>query len=105
MESGRKNFIRVDEDFICGNCGEQVFGSGYTNHCPRCLFSKHVDERISGDRKSGCGGLMRPVSLDQKHGKFVIVHKCEKCGKTARNTVSDSDNSDAVVEISRNAKL
>ncbi|HCR42265.1 TPA: hypothetical protein DIV45_02815, partial [Patescibacteria group bacterium] len=39
----RKNFIRTKEDFTCENCGHRVKGSGYTNHCPKCLYSQHVD--------------------------------------------------------------
>lgn len=39
-----KNFTRVIEDFICENCGTEVKGNGYTNHCPKCLWSKHVDK-------------------------------------------------------------
>ena len=37
-------FIRKTEDFICENCGAVVVGNGYTNHCPACLYSKHVEE-------------------------------------------------------------
>ena len=51
-------FIRKTEDFICEHCGREVRGNGYTNHCPYCLWSKHVDIN-PGDRAAGCGGLKR----------------------------------------------
>ena len=40
-----KRFTKIDEEFICENCGEKVEKLGYTcrNHCPHCLYSKHVD--------------------------------------------------------------
>ena len=40
-----KKFTKIDEEFICENCGAKVEKLGYTcrNHCPHCLYSKHVD--------------------------------------------------------------
>src|SRR3989338_8156335 len=38
-----RRFQRTKEDFTCERCGFFVRGSGYTNHCPQCLWSKHVD--------------------------------------------------------------
>ena len=74
-----KNFKKVKENFICENCGEKVEGDGYTDHCPKCLWGKHVDEEIPGDRKSDCGGPMRPVECIYKSGEFKIHYKCSKC--------------------------
>jgi Zn finger protein HypA/HybF involved in hydrogenase expression len=48
-------FKRTIEDFTCEHCGEQVTGNGFTNHCPQCLWSKHVDID-PGDRLALCGG-------------------------------------------------
>ena len=44
-------FTKIDEEFICENCGKKVKKLGYTcrNHCPYCLHSKHVDVN-PGDR-------------------------------------------------------
>ena len=56
-------FIRKIENFTCNNCGTFVVGDGYTNHCPNCLFSKHVDTS-PGDRKSSCKGLMEPIGIE-----------------------------------------
>lgn len=50
-----KKFQRQIEDFVCEKCGKEVKGDGYTDHCPRCLRSKHVDVN-PGDRRSKCNG-------------------------------------------------
>lgn len=81
-----KRFRKNDGGFVCLYCGRTVPPLGYTsrNHCPFCLFSLHVDIQ-PGDRANPCRGLLRPVKTepDPKKG-FVIVHRCEKCGKTVR---------------------
>lgn len=101
MTGARKNFIRVAEDFVCEHCGQTVKGKGYTNHCPRCLYSKHVDEQIPGDRQSDCGGLMAPVGLDQRRGRYVIIHRCVRCGKEMRNVAAEEDDSAVLAELAR----
>ncbi|HYC79501.1 MAG TPA: RNHCP domain-containing protein, partial [Candidatus Binatia bacterium] len=55
-----KLFQRTPENFVCENCGTKVSGNGYTNHCPNCLYSKHVDNN-PGDRLNKCHGLMEPI--------------------------------------------
>jgi hypothetical protein len=88
-------FIPREEAFICTHCDFFVepLGKGtYRNHCPKCLWSKHVDAEGPGDRASTCGGLMEPMSLDQDGKKgFVIVHKCTKCGQISRNKAAPDD--------------
>lgn len=95
-----KQFTRTREDFICEHCGAKVHGNGYTNHCPHCLYSKHVDIN-PGDRSADCGGLMEPVGLELKDGKYILVHRCVKCGFVRRNKVVDTDDFTAVLELSR----
>ncbi len=95
-----KKFNRQIENFTCEHCGAKISGNGYTNHCPHCLYSKHVDIN-PGDRAADCGGLMEPVDIEQKGGKFVIVHRCQKCGFIRRNKVQENDDFDAVLRISR----
>ncbi len=95
-----KNFSKTTEDFVCEHCGEKVKGNGYTNHCPRCLYSKHVDVN-PGDRAADCGGLMEPIDLEQKNGGYVIVHRCCKCGFVRKNKVADSDDFSAVLDLAR----
>jgi DNA-directed RNA polymerase subunit RPC12/RpoP len=95
----KTNFIKVKEDFICLNCGKKVKGSGYTNHCPKCLYSLHVDKEVPGDRKSDCLGLMKPIGVDKKGDKFIIIHECVKCGKKMKNKVSVDDDFEMVVGL------
>jgi hypothetical protein len=69
--------------FICQKCGRAVLplsNGSYRNHCPFCLFSKHVDD-TPGDRREHCGGLMEPVGVRYRSGKgYQIIHRCLKCG-------------------------
>ena len=95
-----RQFQRKKEDFICEHCGQEVKGNGYTNHCPNCLYSKHVDIN-PGDRAEDCGGLMTPVELEQKDGKYIIVHKCQKCGFIRRNKVCEEDNFEEVLKLAK----
>ena len=97
-----KKFNMIDENFICENCGKNVSKLGYTarDHCPYCLYSKHVDIN-PGDRACECGGLMKPIEIQQKNGNFVILHKCEKCGFERKNKVQENDDLNKIIEISK----
>jgi hypothetical protein len=95
-----KLFQRRKEDFVCMHCGARVHGSGYTNHCPKCLWSRHVDIN-PGDRAATCGGVMRPVALEGSSPEYVILHRCMKCGFEKRNMVQKEDDVDAVLAVAR----
>ncbi|HZS43267.1 MAG TPA: RNHCP domain-containing protein [Candidatus Paceibacterota bacterium] len=95
-------FQKNKEDFICEKCGHEVKGTGYTNHCPKCLWSKHVDIN-PGDRLSECGGMMEPVRVEGRTGSYDFVHRCLRCGYEKRNKVSPEDDFQKVIEISRKA--
>ena len=97
MES--KKFTRTIEDFVCGNCGKEVTGNGYTNHCPACLWSKHVDKN-PGDRLETCGGLMKPKEVAKEGKDFIILHVCVKCGFERRKKVVPEDNFQTVIQLS-----
>jgi DNA-directed RNA polymerase subunit RPC12/RpoP len=77
--------------FTCANCGKTVLpldNGSYRNHCPFCLYSKHVDI-LPGDRRENCGGLMEPVNLRYKPGKgWQILHRCVRCGAERVNKVA-----------------
>ncbi len=97
-------FTRNKEDFVCKHCDLKVAGIGYTNHCPRCLWSKHVDID-PGDRAATCLGMMEPISVEGSTGEgYKIRHKCVKCGFEKRNSVSDTDSPDAVVALAQSRK-
>ena len=85
-----KLFQRRKENFICGNCGFKVTGTGYTNHCPKCLYSKHVDIK-PGDRLEICQGLMKPIGIELDHGEYVILHKCLNCKIIRKNKTNPAD--------------
>ena len=95
-----KKFQKKTEDFTCEKCKEKNIGTGYTNHCKKCLWSKHVDVN-PGDRAEKCCGMMEPREIDFKNGEYVIIHKCSKCGFERRNVLGKGDNFVAAVEIAR----
>ena len=94
-----KLFQRRKENFVCVVCGAEVVGRGYTNHCPKCLWSRHVDVN-PGDRASECGGLMAPVGLEIKGGRKIILHRCEACGFERKNETAEGDDSEALIRLS-----
>lgn len=98
MNNIGKQFTRTVEDFVCAKCGREVKGSGYTNHCPNCLWSKHVDVN-PGDRADDCGGMMKPVSYQKIGGKEKILHQCQVCGFERINKVEKEDNIEAILKI------
>ena len=77
--------------FVCAHCGKNVVAltnGSYRNHCPFCLYSLHVDERM-GDRQNECRGLMKPAALQYSSKKgYQIVHVCCKCDATRVNRVA-----------------
>lgn len=95
--------------FKCINCGKAIdskaLGTSHRNHCPFCLYSKHLDN-IPGDRASHCGGSMAPIGLtfkDEKNsdrvGELMLVHQCQKCGVLGKNRLAGDDREDSVVGI------
>jgi len=94
-----KKFTRNIENFTCENCGHFVLGNGYTNHCPNCLYSKHVDIN-PGDRLCKCCGLMQPIDVLQSRHGYVITHKCLKCGFIRNNKSSSVDNLNVMLSLS-----
>jgi rubrerythrin len=95
-----KKFQRTKEDFDCEQCGAEVMGNGYTDHCPVCLFGKHVDI-FPGDRLEECQGLMEPVAILQKKGKEFLEYQCQKCGYTIVNKVAAEDSREALLETAK----
>lgn len=91
---------KVVEDFVCEVCGEKVKGDGTTDHCPKCLWGKHVDEETPGGRASGCRGLMRPIRSEYKNGQFRIYYKCERCNHSFWVREGEGDNREMLVELS-----
>jgi len=96
-----KVFSKNDNNFRCVNCGNMVEKLGYTSrdHCNNCLCSLHVDIN-PGDRANTCCGLLKPIGIDISSQKgYVIVYKCEKCGKTHRNKAATDDNIETIFSV------
>lgn len=93
-----KKFQRHIEDFTCAHCGTAVKGDGYTNHCPECLWSQHVDVN-PGDRSASCRGLMEPVGFTVKHGNYILTHRCTTCGIEKKNKTSKNDSFAAILNL------
>jgi DNA-directed RNA polymerase subunit RPC12/RpoP len=86
---------KKDKFFICENCEKKVNinapGTDHRNHCPYCLYSRHVDKSV-GDRESLCLGLMMPIGkFLRDNGEEVLIHKCLDCGKFSNNRVAGDD--------------
>lgn len=98
----KKKFTMIDEDFICDNCHQKVEKLGYTarDHCPYCLYSKHVDIN-PGDRANNCHGPLKPIGADKFKDTYKIVYECQKCGEMHRNIMASDDSFDALLEIMR----
>lgn len=101
--------------FKCAYCHRWVdcsryIGTHFRNHCPYCLYSKHVDEKKPGDRKSFCHGLMKPIGLTFKkegfdkygkprQGELMVVHQCQDCGEISINRLAADDSPQVVLKI------
>jgi DNA-directed RNA polymerase subunit RPC12/RpoP len=93
-----------NEGFTCENCGykNSAHPSSERNHCTECLFSKHVDLNLPGDRESCCMQLMKPVSIDYSGKKgYLILHECLKCKKRILNKTAEDDNWDLIIKLSQ----
>lgn len=97
-------FIPREEPFVCTHCGTAVepLGKGtYRDHCPRCLWSMHVDLHGPGDRLNPCKGMLCPTGIDRNAKKgFVIVYECQACGEKQRNKAAPDDRLDQQLRLS-----
>lgn len=92
-----------DENFICENCNRSVRKLKYTarDHCPYCLYSKHVDIN-PGDRLNTCKGMLKPVKIEKFKNTYKIIYKCEKCKSLHKNIMANDDDMDLIIELSKN---
>lgn len=92
------------EEFRCRHCRVMVglvpSGGRHRNHCPFCLHSRHVDERMPGDRLSPCGGTMAPIGhFVRPNGEYGLVHHCLACGVRRHNRIAADDDFDLVLTL------
>lgn len=105
----------MEKGFKCEHCGSFVpvnrfMGTAHRNQCPACLWSKHVDLRVAGDRKSACLGLMEPIGLTFKkteldkygkprQGELMMIHCCLECDKPVINRIAGDDDPKAILAV------
>jgi hypothetical protein len=92
------------ESFKCGHCrafiGPTIAGGRHRNHCPLCLYSRHVDRGRPGDRACDCRSLMEPVGLTtRRNGEQVLVHRCLGCEAERVCRVAADDNPLAIMRL------
>jgi DNA-directed RNA polymerase subunit RPC12/RpoP len=85
------------ESFKCVHCrafiGPTISGGKHRNHCPLCLYSRHVDGGRPGDRASDCGAKMAPIArFTRPNGEPMVVHRCLGCGFERNNRLAADDN-------------
>lgn len=97
-----KKFTMKDESFLCENCKKFVNKLNYTarDHCPYCLYSKHVDIN-PGDRLNTCHGLLKPIDIEKYKNTYKIIYECTKCHKSHKNIMAKDDNMDMIIELSK----
>lgn len=97
-----KVFNMIDENFICENCGHEVKKAMYTarDHCPYCLYSKHLDIN-PGDRLNTCRGLLKPIAIEKFKDSYKIVYKCTKCGMIHKNIMANDDDMNLIIELTK----
>ena len=96
-----KRFNMIDESFTCENCGREVSKLEYSarDHCPFCLYSKHVDIN-PGDRANQCKGLLVPIEIEKFKTSYKIIYKCERCGSIHKNIAAIDDDINKLIELS-----
>ena len=95
-----KKFLEKDDEFICENCHKKVEKLKYSSrdHCPYCLYSKHVDIN-PGDRLNNCQGLLEPIDIEKFKNSFKIIYKCQKCNKYHKNVIAKDDDINEIIHL------
>ena len=102
-------------DFRCLHCQGYVSsdpllaGVRNRNHCPYCLWSRHLDWQQAGDRLSVCRAAMKPIGLSLKRsrnryageqaGELMLIHCCQDCGKIALNRIAADDDAGSLLKV------
>ncbi len=105
----RTEWYQVLIGFTCQHCDapvssdEGLSGVKNRNHCPYCLWSKHVDLYHAGDRLNACKAPMRPIGLTFKQernkygsglGELQVIHQCSACDAFSINRIAADDDSE-----------
>ncbi|WP_406055578.1 RNHCP domain-containing protein [Kribbella sp. NBC_00889] len=97
LRSERVFGLAFARSFSCEHCGVEVSldapGTTHRNHCPSCLWSRHLDRNVPGDRKADCSGGMEPIAVTVRgEGRWVLIHRCTNCGRLRLNKTAGDDN-------------
>jgi len=111
----KDHLIDINSDFTCQHCHSYVSAAAWLsgvqnrNHCPYCLWSRHLDLFESGDRLAACKAPMRPIGLTLKRnrnkyarvasGELMLVHLCTDCERLSINRIAADDVPEAILEV------
>ena len=90
--------------FRCRHCRLDVSisapGTRHRNHCPSCLWSRHLDTVVPGDRAAACAGSMEPIAVTVRtDGEWALVHRCAGCAAVSVNRIAGDDNPLALMRL------
>jgi RNHCP domain len=99
----RTQKVRRTDSFRCANCRLdvplQAPGTRHRNHCPSCLWSRHLDA-APGDRAAGCAGPMEPIGVSVRaDGEWSVVHRCADCAAVRLNRIAGDDNAFTLMRL------
>jgi hypothetical protein len=92
------------DSFRCRHCRLDVPmaapGTRHRNHCPSCLWSRHLDGAVPGDRAAACAGAMEPIAVAVRaDGEWALVHRCAGCSAVRLNRIAGDDNPLALMRL------
>lgn len=105
-DRGGFHCIHCKQSVSAGGWGQPSSGIGTKNrnHCPRCLWSRHVDDEI-GDRRSPCREGMEPIAVAVRGhassggGEWCVVHRCTGCSQIRINRIAGDDDERALLAL------
>ena len=97
------NTTAATSSFQCHHCHQPIElpapGTKHRNHCPRCLWSVHLDNH-SGDRAARCGDMMEPIAVQVRpNGEWLLIHRCRRCHALSANRIAGDDNELALLSL------
>ena len=111
-------FVNEVSSFKCIHCHAHILfipsQGRHRNHCPYCLWSRHLDLYQAGDRLSAFRGGMQPVGLTRKqtwkkyggsNGELMVIHRCTGCNAVSINRLAEDDDEETLLEIFINSMI
>lgn len=110
-----RHYLSSFKEFRCSHChvivpcANLISAVNNRNHCPYCLWSRHLDLFSAGDRLSACKAPMKPVGLAIKRsrdryrsgprGELMLIHVCVECNSPSINRIAADDHPEAILSI------